>query len=286
MAGIYAVSIKGHASAIFNRQEKEISTGRVWEVMKKIMSLKPTRVIMSYSLLRSALDKSRQLTQEEYNIMQLILDGCVKTLEPVAASGICIDVNLGKCTKHTIPFGITNNDVGHVSVVMTLPFLEEGCYNIGACFDGRLSKSRSDASHYAVDVSLEIYLKSLSRDEAEEQISKGTSVYPFKINHPTYFEDETDTSDGESLSGRASSDDGPEDGGHGHGDKNNEKNSGKVVRKRKSRKEIDVGRFKMVKDNIINTRSGLLKSMRGTGHRKHRTQEITEGYNYGDKDAE
>nr|CAH2618907.1 MP putative movement protein [Canadian violet rhabdovirus 2]CAI5383922.1 MP putative movement protein [Canadian violet rhabdovirus 2] len=207
MSYIYATSIKGHASVSFNSPRRDMTTSKTWNIITKIFDIKPSNVLISYSAAR---DKKggEEVDTNTRGLLKEVISGCIDTVCPPVSESYQTDIYLGKCSKYTIPFGTISKDTGHLSVIMSLPFLEDGCYNMGARFKGKSGSRRTGTlSHYMVDASLELYIKLLSPGEAESEIGKGIKVYPFMLRHPEYFGPSSDTSDNESTDHTAISDD-------------------------------------------------------------------------------
>nr|UZG94633.1 matrix protein [Paris yunnanensis betanucleorhabdovirus 1] len=198
---IYATSLKGHVAVRFNSYKKDLNASKLWSIVKSIINMKPKKIIITYAATRSALKDNKEIQDPEVKeIIFKILDGCVETESPNISGGKVMDLFLGQCSSYTLPFGTSAMDTGHVSILMPLPFVEEGCYHLHAGFHGNLASRRTGGEdHYVLDVSAELYIKQLNQDEVDYALKRGIKVYPFMIKNPSYLPRDSETSDSEGL---------------------------------------------------------------------------------------
>ncbi|UTQ50569.1 MAG: matrix protein [Betanucleorhabdovirus taraxi] len=193
-----ATSVKGYATVAFQTPKREMTSSKIWSIIKMILGLRPKYVELHFSANRGEANRTK-LSADDDTVCLLpdIVGGCLQAANIHASEGSSVNLLLGKCTKYTIPFGSSLKDTGHVTVMMTLPFPTEGCYQIHASFSGYLRTASHVKDHYMVEVNLEVYIKRLMSSDVEGLLSKCTPVYPFQLHHPDKFPTSDDTSDSE-----------------------------------------------------------------------------------------
>uniref|UniRef100_A0AAU6MWB5 Matrix protein n=1 Tax=Beet leaf curl betanucleorhabdovirus TaxID=3118959 RepID=A0AAU6MWB5_9RHAB len=188
-------SVKGHAAITFKDSKDSMNAASIWEAIMKIHKYYPEKVLLSMSTTRGSQDK---VTQNDPLVTSAIMDmikGCVDTCQIKESRGASINLLLGNCYEYKVPFGISSDDTGHRSIILTLPFPMSGCYTMNAAFDGAIRKNKLK-EYYMVDISLDIFIGQLTGDQYSSALSRGIKVYPFKLNHPEYYP-KTDSSESE-----------------------------------------------------------------------------------------
>uniref|UniRef100_A0AAU7E1W7 Matrix protein n=1 Tax=Sambucus betanucleorhabdovirus 5 TaxID=3141833 RepID=A0AAU7E1W7_9RHAB len=200
-------SVKGYAAITFKEAKENMDSQTIWTTIMKINKYYPEKTQIYFSTTRGGQDKT---TIEDPLTSSAIFDmikGCVETCQIKESKGSSISLLLGACYEYKVPFGITSDDTGHKSIILTLPFPMTGCYAISAAFDGSIKRG-GYREHYMVSIDLDIYIGKLDESQYHQSLAKGVQVYPFKLNHPEYYtradssesEPTTDQSDEEAPS--------------------------------------------------------------------------------------
>uniref|UniRef100_A0AAU7DYY3 Matrix protein n=1 Tax=Sambucus betanucleorhabdovirus 1 TaxID=3141829 RepID=A0AAU7DYY3_9RHAB len=179
-------SVKGYAAITFKDAKEHMDAQTIWTTIMKIYKYYPERMQLYFSATRGGQDKT---TVEDPLTTSAIIDmikGCVETCQIKESKGSAISLLLGSCYEYKVPFGITSDDIGHKSIILTLPFPMAGCYAMSAAFDGVIKRG-SMREHYMVSIALDIYIGRLDADQYQQSLAKGVQVYPFKLNHPEYY---------------------------------------------------------------------------------------------------
>ncbi|UTQ50576.1 MAG: glycoprotein [Tomato betanucleorhabdovirus 1] len=179
-------SVKGYAAVTFKDAKDNMSASTIWSTIMKIQKYYPKKIDLCFSSTRGGQDKT---TNEDPLIASAIMNmvkGCVEACQIKESKGAAMSLLLGRCYEYKVPFGISSDDIGHKSIILTLPFPMSGCYTMSAKFDGSIKKDNK-REHYMVDVSLDIYIGQLSDEQYLNSIDQGVVVYPFKLNHPEYY---------------------------------------------------------------------------------------------------
>ncbi|QJQ80125.1 matrix protein [Sowthistle yellow vein virus] len=181
-------NIKGTISLTFPSQKEGMDASKIWTLVSKIWSLYPKKIQLFFSAKRG-LDKG-ELVSDKVTIEAIkdLISGSISTLDIHSASGSSMSLYLGACHDYRVPFGVRSSDVGHDTIIFTLPFPLEGCYTASARFDGSIKRDTADREHYMMSIELEIYIGKVDMIRCEELIKTGYKVYPFKIMCPQYFQ--------------------------------------------------------------------------------------------------
>nr|UYE93359.1 matrix protein [Tomato betanucleorhabdovirus 2]UYE93365.1 matrix protein [Tomato betanucleorhabdovirus 2] len=179
-------SVKGYAAITFKDAKDNMGASTIWSTLMKIQKYYPEKLKLYFSSTRGGQDTTTNDDPLVTSAIMNMIKGCVDTCQIKESKGASISLLLGTCYEYKVPFGISSDDVGHRSIILTLPFPMAGCYMMSAAFEGSLKRGGS-REYYMVDISLDIYIGQLSDEQYKKSLSQGIKVYPFKLNHPEYF---------------------------------------------------------------------------------------------------
>ncbi|AZN18349.1 putative matrix protein [Zhuye pepper nucleorhabdovirus] len=197
-------SVKGVAAVTFKKKKEGMTSSKIWNLIAKVCSHYPDKVQVMYSSKRGSDDKRTVEDPLVRSAISDMIDGCIETCEVKAAVGQSMNLLLGSCYEYRVPLGTRSVDTGHETILLSLPFPMAGCYVISSNLEGSIKKD-GEREHYMVSIELDIYINNIDMDKYNKLLSFGMRVYPFKLNHPSYYtnpassdsEPATDTSEGE-----------------------------------------------------------------------------------------
>uniref|UniRef100_A0AAU7E089 Matrix protein n=1 Tax=Sambucus betanucleorhabdovirus 2 TaxID=3141830 RepID=A0AAU7E089_9RHAB len=179
-------SVKGYAAITFKEAKESMDAQTIWTTLMKINKYYPEKTQLFFSTTRGSTDKTAVDDPLTSSAIFDMIKGCVETCQIKESKGSSISLLLGSCYEYKVPFGITSDDTGHKSIILTLPFPMTGCYAMSASFDGSIKRG-GQREHYMVSISLDIYIGKLDEEQYHKSLAKGVQVYPFKLNHPEYY---------------------------------------------------------------------------------------------------
>uniref|UniRef100_A0AAU7E084 Matrix protein n=1 Tax=Sambucus betanucleorhabdovirus 3 TaxID=3141831 RepID=A0AAU7E084_9RHAB len=188
-------SVKGYAAITFKEAKENMDSQTIWTTIMKINKYYPEKTQIYFSTTRGGQDRTTIDDPLTASAMFDMIKGCVETCQIKESKGSSVSLLLGSCYEYKVPFGITSDDTGHKSIILTLPFPMIGCYAINAAFDGSIKRGGL-REHYMVSIDLDIYIGKLDENQYQQSLAKGVQVYPFKLNHPEYYT-RTDSSESE-----------------------------------------------------------------------------------------
>uniref|UniRef100_A0AAU7DZ19 Matrix protein n=1 Tax=Sambucus betanucleorhabdovirus 4 TaxID=3141832 RepID=A0AAU7DZ19_9RHAB len=179
-------SVKGYAAITFKEAKENMDSSTIWTTIMKINKYYPEKTQLYFSTTRGGQDKTAIDDPLTSSAIFDMIKGCVDTCQIKESKGSSISLLLGSCYEYKVPFGITSDDTGHKSIILTLPFPMAGCYAVSAAFDGSIKRG-GFREHYMVSIDLDIYIGKLDESQYHQSLAKGVQVYPFKLNHPEYY---------------------------------------------------------------------------------------------------